>query len=57
MGQVKETLGMIENARKEGWDVTIDQYPYTASSTNLGVRLPNWAVAGTQIDRETIEGP
>jgi len=39
---------MIENARKESWDVTIDQYPYTASSTNLGVRLPNWAVAGTQ---------
>ena len=47
-GRSKETLAMIENARKEGWDVTIDQYPYTASSTNLGVRLPNWAVAGTQ---------
>lgn len=47
-GRSKETIGMIEKARKEGWDVTIDQYPYTASSTNLGVRLPNWAVAGTQ---------
>jgi len=47
-GRSKETLGMIEKARKDGWDVTIDQYPYTASSTNLGVRLPNWAIAGTQ---------
>ena len=27
---------MIIKAREEGIDVTIDQYPYTASSTNLG---------------------
>ena len=45
-GRSKETLPLIENARKEGYDVTIDQYPYTASSTNLGVRLPDWALAG-----------
>lgn len=47
-GKSKLTVAMVEQARKEGWDVTIDQYPYTASSTNLGVRLPNWAMAGTQ---------
>ena len=47
-GRSKETVAMIQRARLEGWDVTIDQYPYTASSTNLGVRLPNWAIAGTQ---------
>lgn len=40
------TVNIIDQARKEGWDVTIDQYPYTASSTNLGVRLPDWALAG-----------
>lgn len=40
------TLGLVQQAREEGWDVTIDQYPYTASSTNLGVRLPDWAFAG-----------
>jgi len=45
-GKSNITLGVIEQARKEGWDVTIDQYPYTASSTNLGVRLPDWAFAG-----------
>ncbi|MFM9911791.1 MAG: N-acyl-D-amino-acid deacylase family protein [Chitinophagaceae bacterium] len=47
-GRSTETLGLIAQARREGWDVTIDQYPYAASSTNLGVRLPSWAVAGTQ---------
>ncbi len=45
-GRSAETLSLIEKARKEGYDVTIDQYPYTASSTNLGVRLPDWALAG-----------
>jgi N-acyl-D-amino-acid deacylase len=45
-GRSKETLSMIEAARKEGYDVTIDQYPYSASSTNLGIRLPDWALAG-----------
>lgn len=45
-GRSAETLLLIETARKEGYDVTIDQYPYTASSTNLGVRLPDWALAG-----------
>jgi N-acyl-D-amino-acid deacylase len=40
-GRSKETLPLVENARKEGIDVTIDQYPYTASSTNLGVMLPS----------------
>jgi len=45
-GRSKETLPLIEQARKQGYDVTIDQYPYTASSTNLGIRLPDWALAG-----------
>jgi N-acyl-D-amino-acid deacylase len=47
-GKSNITLGLIKAARNEGWDVTIDQYPYTASSTNLGVRLPDWALAGGQ---------
>jgi hypothetical protein len=47
-GRSRETLPLIEAARKEGYDVTIDQYPYSASSTNLGIRLPDWALAGGQ---------
>jgi N-acyl-D-amino-acid deacylase len=45
-GQSTRTIAMVEKARSEGVDVTVDQYPYTASSTNLGVLLPSWAHAG-----------
>jgi N-acyl-D-amino-acid deacylase len=45
-GKSKMILDIVKQARAEGWDVTIDQYPYTASSTNLGVRLPDWAFGG-----------
>ncbi len=40
---------MIERVleyRKNGIDVTVDQYPYTASSTTLAVLLPTWSLAG-----------
>lgn len=47
-GRSRETLAMVEKARAEGLDVTIDQYPYTASSTSLSVMLPDWAVEGGQ---------
>ena len=45
-GFSKTTIGMIEKARNEGLDVTVDQYPYTAASTNLGITLPSWVQAG-----------
>ncbi len=44
-GRSKETLAMIVKARQEGLDVTIDQYPYTASSTSLSTLLPDWVLA------------
>lgn len=43
-GQSDKTLGIIDQARKEGLDVTIDQYPYTASSTTLNSIIPSWAL-------------
>lgn len=36
---------MVEKARQEGIDINVDQYPYTASSTNMGTLLPSWALA------------
>ncbi len=36
----------IEAWRRRGVDVTVDQYPYTASSTSLDVLLPSWVFAG-----------
>jgi N-acyl-D-amino-acid deacylase len=44
-GQSNFTLNLVEKARLEGIDVNIDQYPYTASSTNMGTMLPSWALA------------
>src|SRR5690606_33053138 len=41
-GRSAETLGYIKKARAQGYDVTIDQYPYTASSTSLNTQLPDW---------------
>jgi N-acyl-D-aspartate/D-glutamate deacylase len=44
------TLGLVEAARDEGLDVTVDQYPYTAGSTGLANVIPSWARAGTRED-------
>ncbi len=46
-GKSFQTLQMIEEARREGIEVTIDQYPYTASSTTISTLLPDWALAGS----------
>jgi len=45
-GRSAQTLTQVEKARQEGIDVTIDQYPYVASSTTLSTTLPNWALSG-----------
>ena len=45
-GQTPTTLGLVEDARRRGLTVTVDQYAYTASSTSLDARMPNWAIAG-----------
>ena len=44
-GYSKQTIGLVEAARREGLDVTVDQYPYTASSTSLQSIIPAWALA------------
>ena len=45
-GGSTETLRLVEEARARGVDVTIDQYPYTASSTGLAALLPQWSLEG-----------
>jgi dihydroorotase/N-acyl-D-amino-acid deacylase len=43
------TLGLIDEARARGVDATMDQYPYTATSTMLSAALlPAWALEGGQ---------
>jgi dihydroorotase/N-acyl-D-amino-acid deacylase len=46
-GKSVDTLQLVDEARKRGVDATIDQYPYTASSTGVGAALlPAWAQEG-----------
>lgn len=45
-GRSVSTVAQVEKARKDGIDVTIDQYPYVASSTTLNTQIPNWALSG-----------
>ncbi len=51
-GKSVETLTMVDSARRAGTDVMIDQYPYTATHTGIGVLVPSWAMAG---GREELE--
>ena len=48
-GASDRSLAMVEQFRREGVDVVIDQYPYDRSSTNLGIRLPSWALADGKV--------
>jgi dihydroorotase/N-acyl-D-amino-acid deacylase len=45
-GRSMDTLRMVDEARRRGVDVTIDQYPYTASSTGTSVLFPQWSLEG-----------
>jgi dihydroorotase/N-acyl-D-amino-acid deacylase len=46
-GSSVQTLRLIDEARARGVDVTLDQYPYTASATAIGSALvPAWAREG-----------
>jgi N-acyl-D-amino-acid deacylase len=67
-GRTKDSLNMVEKARKEGVDVTFDQYPYTASSISLSAVIPPWVHEGgaekllarlrdPEIRRRIAEGP
>ncbi len=46
-GKAPLLVGMIEDARREGLDVTFDQYPYAATGGRLsGTLPPRWALEG-----------
>lgn len=45
-GKIEEALGLIEEARSRGMDVTCDVYPYSAGSTTLTTILPPWSLEG-----------
>ena len=45
-GKSTQTLALVAEARARGVDVTIDQYPYTASSTGTAAMFPQWSLEG-----------
>lgn len=45
-GRVGELIAMIDRARAEGVEVTLDAYPYLAGQTYLHAFLPSWAHEG-----------
>jgi N-acyl-D-amino-acid deacylase len=57
-GKTKITCEMVEAARAEGLDVTVDMYPYTAGWTMLTVTLPKWVyVGGLEKAEERLRDP
>ncbi|MFM1896087.1 MAG: hypothetical protein RLZZ385_1161 [Pseudomonadota bacterium] len=45
-GDSVDSLRLVDEARARGIDVTIDQYPYTASQTGITALIPQWAQEG-----------
>jgi N-acyl-D-amino-acid deacylase len=57
-GRAPELLAMIDDARADGVDVTLDTYPYLAGSTYLHAFLPSWAhVGGSAATIERLRDP
>ena len=57
-GRSVDTLKLVEEARARGVDVTVDQYPYTASSTGLTGLIPQWAQEGGEAEmRQRFQNP
>lgn len=57
-GKSNLTLAKVDQARSEGLDIMLDQYPYDASHTSIAVLIPSWAGAGGQEDfLKRLENP
>lgn len=57
-GRAKEVWRKIEEAQKDGVNITCDLYPFLASSTDLTIRCPKWSrEGGSQKLIERLMGP
>ena len=43
---IQDAVALIEKARSEGVTIFANLYPYAASQTTLGIRLPDWVYDG-----------
>jgi dihydroorotase/N-acyl-D-amino-acid deacylase len=57
-GSSTESLALVDAANERGLDVTIDQYPYPASSTGLQAVFPRWSLdGGTDAIKARLDDP
>ena len=57
-GASVDSLRLVDEARARGVDVTLDQYPYTASQTSINALIPQWAQEGGREKMlERLESP
>jgi N-acyl-D-amino-acid deacylase len=54
-GGSDQSLALVERFRRDGVDVVVDEYPYDRSSTNLGIRLPTWALADGKVKEKLVD--
>jgi N-acyl-D-amino-acid deacylase len=54
-GASEKSLALLEKFRAEGVDVVADQYPYDRAATNLGIRLPSWALADGKVKERVAD--
>ncbi len=52
-GGSDKSIALVEEYRRKGIDMVVDQYPYNRSSTGVRTTLPTWALADSQ---EAIRG-
>ena len=58
VGSHLDFLGLVEDARDEGMDVTFDCYPYMWGSTRAIISIPNWAKdGGPERLKESLSSP
>ncbi len=57
-GKSGDAIALIDAAIARGVDVSIDQYPYAASSTGLSAVFPQWSLSGdVETRRERLRDP
>ena len=53
--KMPKVIEMIDEARAEGLDVTVDMYPYVAGGTGLSSCLPPWAAAEAKLFENLVD--
>jgi N-acyl-D-amino-acid deacylase len=57
-GSAQQRLDLVKAAEAEGLRISMDQYPYAASSTGLAILLPSWvSEGGLNLSRRRLGDP